>query len=75
MRKLYEYELYKMFDDYLDDTLELVKIGVYTYNPSYALQKIDKIAYEYEFGIFVDNKLQDGEIIEEDGEYYEVERE
>lgn len=44
-----EREAHELFDSFLDDTLGVIKIGLLEYNASYALKKLDPIAYRCEF--------------------------
>jgi hypothetical protein len=73
MKKLTESDLEDMFDNYLDDLVNPIKIGRYEYSASMALYKIDKIAYNEELSNYIDYLLSEGEIKEQDGEYYENE--
>ena len=72
--RIYDYELEKMFDNVLDETLEEVKVGDYSYLPSKVLKSVDKIAYHQDLGFFIDGLLKGGEIEEgeNDGEYYKA---
>lgn len=68
--KLDDYDLYGMWDEYLDSDGP-VSIAGYEYAVSEALKCTDPTAYRCGFNDWLDGYLEDNEdIIEVDGEYY-----
>ena len=66
-----ERELEDLFDDFLDDCHETVKICGYEYSPSEALYSVDPTAYRQEFLFFVDTdyvEIDDNYMSKEDYE-------
>ncbi len=75
-----DHEAHEMFDAYLDEVLEEVKIGTLSYLPSRVLKEVDPIAYRCEFSDWT--STEDSELVEsgywvrvltEDGELYDGE--
>ncbi len=60
--KISEYELDKMFQQYLDDCYPMVKVGPYQYYTSETLKSVDEIAYRDEYLNYLDSLSQDDEI-------------
>lgn len=63
-RKISEREALKMYDEYLDDLYEIVKICGYSYDASFALKNVDEVAYRVGFGDWM-SELEDIEIEED----------
>jgi len=61
-----ELELEEMFDEMLDESNELVKIGTLTYLPSQVLKNTDPIAYRIAKYDFADFYLDEEDEDEED---------
>jgi hypothetical protein len=53
-RKTPKMELEEQFDEMLDETNELIKIGTLTYLPSQVLKNVDPIAYRIGLSEFED---------------------
>lgn len=70
-KELEEYELYEMFDEFLNCNYELVNICGYEYEPAHALKLIDNIAYNVEFNNWLDLMVEDGRFKHIDDKYYE----
>ena len=60
-------------EEALNELVDVVKIGSYTYEPGRVLRMVDPIAFhEEELGL-IDQKIRDGEWVEgEDGEIFEA---
>lgn len=66
-------ELENEFEELLNDTNDLVKIGSLTYEAGHVLRQIDPIAFRCGVSDYIDNLLSDDYLEEIDGEYYRVE--
>jgi hypothetical protein len=66
-------ELEDEFEELLNDTNDLIKIGNLTYEAGHALKNIDSIAFRCGVNDYIDNLLSDNYLEEIDGEYYRVE--
>ena len=47
-------QVYEMYDDFLDETNDMVRIGGLEYLPSYALKEVDPTAYRCGFNDWLD---------------------
>ena len=56
MPKLQDYELEELYKDFLNDSLETVKIMGMEYEPARVLQEIDPIAYRVGFSDWLDGQ-------------------
>jgi hypothetical protein len=65
-KQVTELELEEMFDEMLDESNELVKIGTLTYLPSQVLKNTDPIAYRIAKYDFADFYLDEEDENEED---------
>jgi hypothetical protein len=65
-KQVTELELEEMFDEMLDESNELVKIGTLTYLPSQVLKNTDPIAYRIAKYDFADFYLDEEDEDEED---------
>lgn len=66
-----ERELELEFNDYLYEIYGESSIAGYEYDTSFALRKLDPVAYRESFNNWLDVKLTEGEIVEgNDGNYY-----
>lgn len=54
MAKLQDYELEELYKDFINDTTETVKIWGMEYDPAYALQELDPIAYRVGYSDWLD---------------------
>ena len=52
-------ECYDEYDDMIDDTHEVVKIGTLSYNPSQVLKQVDEIAYTCGYNDYFDEEISD----------------
>ena len=68
--QLTDKELYEMYDDYLDECYPNVEIGGLAYLPSYALKRVDHVAYNVGFSDWLDSEVSNERFDEIDGEYY-----
>jgi len=59
--RIHEQELYKMYDDMLNDCSELIRIGTLEYLPSNVLKNVDEIAYRVGFDEYADSMGLDKE--------------
>lgn len=76
MKHYSEYDLEKMYNDFLDEAYPECKIAGYDYSTSEALKEIDPTAYRCGFTDWLDSECQAGNIFEHrDGEYYDSEEE
>jgi hypothetical protein len=57
-----EYDAEVMFDEYLDDAYEPVKLFGSTFYPSQILNKCDPIAYDIGLSEFIDNLAENADI-------------
>jgi len=64
MATINENELEKMFNDFIDDTSETVKILGLEYQPSAALKEIDPTAYRTHFNDWQDCEIKNGSFSE-----------
>jgi hypothetical protein len=70
---LSDYDLDKMYQDYLDETFGDVVIAGISYSCSYAFKEIDPIAYNCGFADWISQEAEDGGSLKEvDGTYYKV---
>jgi len=60
-----EYDLYKRFDELLNEIYPVVTLGQLRYEPAEVLKKMDPIAYQCEFNDWLDTEAE-----EIDGTYY-----
>lgn len=60
----------EMFNEYLDDTSDIIRIGRLTYYPSEALKKIDPIAYDCCYSDWLDENLDDETLVQVGNYYY-----
>jgi hypothetical protein len=51
------------YDDFLDEVCEEIQIGSLSYSPSFALQRVDPIAYRVGYSEWLDS-------VEEDADYH-----
>lgn len=58
------------FSEMLDACYEYIKIGTLTYAPSAVLKSVDPVAFRLESYNYIDTLLQDGVVVEENGEFY-----
>lgn len=77
--QLTDYEAHELFDEYLDEVLEDVKLGELTYTASDVLKNCDPIAYRCEFSDWTSERenglVESGywvDVLTEDGEVYEA---
>lgn len=68
-----EHQLYKHFDDFLNESYGYVSVAGLHYQTSRAFKMIDPIAYEEDFKNWVDSLLKDELLFEKDGLYYDSE--
>ena len=60
-----EREATELFEDVLDDTNPMVKVGYLSFMPSMVLRELDPVAYREDFILFCDS-LVDSDIYVED---------
>lgn len=70
MKPLTDRELYKLFNEHLDDAYGIARIAGHEYQASSALKAVDPIAYSCGFTDWLDAELSDGRLFEKDDEYY-----
>ena len=70
MNHIPEYQLEQLFDDHFDQWFSEVRFGALTYTPSDVLKSTDPIAYRQEFLFWLDAQIDNGDLIEQDGEYF-----
>jgi hypothetical protein len=71
--KLNDYELHKLYDDFLDEVFPECSIAGGSYCTSRALKELDPIAYRCGFADWLDAEVSDGRLFEKGGEYYDEE--
>lgn len=64
-RKVSERKALQMYVEYLDELYGIVKICGYSYDASFALEKVDEVAFRVGFADWI-SELEDIEIEEED---------
>jgi len=69
--ELTECELYEIYDDFLNNTNNLVTICGYEYEPAPALKLVDKVAYQEGFNEWLNVLIENGEITYTDDKHYE----
>lgn len=76
MTQFSDYQLDKMFCEYLDGVYEEIDICGYKYPPSHALRKVDPVCYNEEFNNWLDLQLADEMLFEHtDGTIHDEEEE
>jgi hypothetical protein len=71
MKKLYDGDLKQLFDEFLDEQYELIKVAGLEYQVSDVLKNVDPVAYRCGLADWLDAMVEDGFIKEIEGEYYE----
>lgn len=64
MTQFSDYQLDKMYCNFLDDVYETVEICEHYYSPSRALAAVDPVAYRVGFSDWLDSQLSDGHLFE-----------
>lgn len=59
---IYESEVEQMFDEYLDDAYEPVKLGYGTFYASEILKRCDNVAYRIGVSEFIDHLAENSDI-------------
>lgn len=70
MNKLTDHELDQEFAEQFDEFHDGIQILDMEYSAIEVLRKIDPVAYRQEFLFWLDSEVQEGRIIEKDGEYF-----
>ena len=66
---LSEYELERMFDEYIDDVEGQVQIMGYEYYVSNIMKDVDKVVYREAFLEWLNSEVENGHIREVNGDY------
>ena len=62
----------ELFEELLNDCYPLVEIGSCTFYPADIMKELDPTCFRIGTQEHIDSLIQDGEIYESDGEYYQV---
>lgn len=73
LRSLGDYELEKSYDEFLDEVYPDCGVAGLSYSTSNVFKEIDPIAYRVYFSNWLDSEIEDGRLVEHDGEYYDKE--
>jgi hypothetical protein len=71
MKRLYDGDLKQLFDEFLDEQYELIKVAGLEYQVSDVLKSVDPVAYRCGLADWLDAMVEDRIIKEVDGKYYE----
>ena len=62
----------ELYRDLLDECYPAVKFGELEYSPSLVLESVDPTAFRIGAGEYADGMIEDGQLIELNGEYYQL---
>jgi hypothetical protein len=65
-------DISELYRDLLDEVYPAVKFGELEYSPSTVLESVDPMAFRMGCNEYADSEVQDGRLIELNGEYYRM---
>ena len=70
--ELTEEELYNMYDEDLDNIYDDINVAGMEYPTSEILKKVDNVAYRCGFNDWLDSRVRDEQILEQNNKYYSL---